>query len=86
MVRSRRLSMGSEKPDIAVWRPIPGFPEYEVTENREVRRASTKAPILPYPYILREGEGEFVEFWVDGRKHVISLNTIMVAVWPIKKG
>ncbi|QED11712.1 hypothetical protein PP914_gp224 [Arthrobacter phage Qui] len=92
MAKSRRrdyilvdVKKGLEEAPEGVWRFIPGFPEYEVSEDREVRRVSTKAPVRPYPYILREGEGEFVEFWVDRQKHIVSLRTIMAATWPIKK-
>jgi hypothetical protein len=90
MLRSRghgkttELRRIQEMAENAVWRPVPGFPEYEVTEQRQVRRVGTKALSQPYEYMLRKGEGEFVEFWVDGRKHVMSLETIMSAVWSKK--
>lgn len=64
------------------WRPVPGFPEYEVNANRQVRRTTTKAPSQPYKYMLRPNEGEFVDFWISGQKHTISLDSIMSAAWP----
>lgn len=64
------------------WRPVPGFPEYEVNKNRQVRRKGTHANTQPYTYPQRPNEGEFVDFWVDLRKHVISLDSIMSAAFP----
>lgn len=67
------------------WRPVPGFPEYEVNANRQVRRKGTHAATMPYQYSMRPNEGEFVDFWVDMRKHVMSLDSIMVAAFPKEK-
>ena len=64
------------------WRPVPGFPEYEVNGNRQVRRTTTKAPTQPYRYMLRPEEGEFVDFWISGQKHIISLDSIMSGAFP----
>lgn len=63
------------------WRPVPGFSEYEVNANRQVRRKGTKAPTQPYRYPQRPTEGEFVDFWVDLRKYIVSLDSIMSAVF-----
>lgn len=68
------------------WRPVPGFPEYEVHRLRQVRRVSTQAPSRPYSYMLRPNEGEFVDFWISGQKHTISLDSIMVGAFPKAKG
>lgn len=67
------------------WRYVPGFPEYEVNANRQVRRVGTHANTQPYTYPMRPTEGEFVDFWVDLRKHTISLDSIMVAAFPKEK-
>lgn len=64
------------------WKPVAGFPEYEVNENRQVRRTGTHHNIQPYRYSMRPNEGEFVDFWVDLKKHVISLDAIMSAAFP----
>lgn len=64
------------------WRPVSGFPEYEVNANRQVRRVGTHAATMPYKYVMRPNEGEFVDFWVDLRKHTISLDSIMSAAFP----
>ena len=63
------------------WRPVPGFPQYEVNQLRQVRRVSTGAFIPPYKYPLRPYEGEFVDFWISGQKHAMSLDSIMVATF-----
>lgn len=67
------------------WKPVPGFPEYEVTELRQIRRKTTGAQCQPYKYMLRPEEGEFVDFWINGQKHVISLDAIMSAAYPKEK-
>jgi hypothetical protein len=67
------------------WRAVPGFPEYEVNANRQVRRRGTHAATQPYAYPQRPNDGEFVDLWVDLRKHVISLDSIMVAAFPKEK-
>jgi hypothetical protein len=64
------------------WRPVPGFPEYEVNANRQVRRTTTKAPSQPYQFMLRKDEGDFVDFWISGQKHIISLDAIMSGAFP----
>jgi len=64
------------------WKPVAGFPEYEVNENRQVRRRGTHHNVQPYQYSMRPNEGEFVDFWVDLRKHTISLDSIMSAAFP----
>jgi hypothetical protein len=64
------------------WRPVPGFPEYEVNANRQVRRKGTHAATMPYKYMMRPNEGEFVDLWVDLRRHIMSLDSIMVAAFP----
>ena len=64
------------------WRPVPSFPEYEVNANRQVRRTGTKYPTQPYKYPQRPNDGEFVDFWVDRQKYVVSLDSIMVAAFP----
>jgi hypothetical protein len=64
------------------WRAVPGFPEYEVNANRQVRRRGTHAATQPYMYPQRPNEGLFVDFWVDLKKHVISLDAIMAAAFP----
>lgn len=63
------------------WKPVPGFPEYEVNQNRQVRRISTGAPINPHKYPMRPNEGEFVDFWISGQRHVIALDTIMLGAF-----
>jgi hypothetical protein len=35
--------------------------------------------------MLRPEEGEFVDFWINGQKHVISLDAIMSAAYPKEK-
>lgn len=72
----------TEKPN---WQPVPGFPEYEVTEFRQVRRKTTGAFSQPYKYMLRPEEGEFVDFWINGQKITVSLDSIMVATFPKEK-
>jgi hypothetical protein len=67
------------------WRLVSGFPEYEVNANRQVRRRGTHAATQPYAYPQRPNDGEFVDLWVDLRKHVISLDSIMVAAFPKEK-
>lgn len=67
-----------ENPD---WRQIPGFPEYEVNQNRQVRRISTGVTINPHHYPMRPNEGEFVDFWISGQRHVMSLESIMLAAF-----
>jgi dTDP-4-dehydrorhamnose 3,5-epimerase-like enzyme len=67
------------------WRPVSGFPEYEVNANRRVRRRGTHAATRPYTYPMRPYEGEFVDFWVDLRKYVVSLDSIMAAAFPKEK-
>jgi len=67
------------------WRPVPGFPEYEVNANRQVRRVTTKAPSAPYKFIMRPNDGEFVEFWINRQKFVISLDSIMAGAFPKEK-
>lgn len=67
-----------ENPD---WRPVAGFPEYEVNQNRQVRRITTGAPINPHHYPMRPHEGEFVDFWISGQRHVMSLESIMLAAF-----
>ena len=67
------------------WKAVPGFPEYEVNGNRQVRRTTTKAPTQPYRYILRPNEGEFVDFWINGQKHIISLDAIMNGTFSNKE-
>lgn len=69
----------------ADWRPVPGFPEYEVTELRQVRRKTTGAHTQPYKYMLRPDDGEFVDFWINGQKLTISLDAIMSATFPKEK-
>lgn len=64
------------------WKPVAGFPEYEVNENRQIRRKGTHHHATPYQYSMRPDEGEFVDFWVDLRKHVISVDSIMAAAFP----
>jgi len=64
------------------WKSVAGFPEYEVNENRQVRRVSTHHYQNPFQYSMRPDEGEFVEFWVDRQRHVVSLNSIMAAAFP----
>lgn len=64
------------------WRPVPAFPEYEVNANRQVRRVTTKAYSAPYKYMLRPDDGEQVDFWISGQKHVVSLDQIMKLAWP----
>lgn len=64
------------------WKPVPGYPEYEVSENRQVRRVTTHHYQQPISYPQRPNEGEFVEFWVDMQKHMVSLDTIMAAAFP----
>lgn len=64
------------------WKPVAGFPEYEVNENRQVRRITTKHYQNPFSYSQRPNEGEFVEFWVDRQRHLVSLNSIMDAAFP----
>ena len=65
-----------------VWKPVAGFPEYEVTALRQVRRTTTHAPSRPYKYMLRPDEGEFVDFWINGQKIIVSLESIMSAAFP----
>jgi hypothetical protein len=60
-----------------IWRPVPGFPEYEVNKNRQVRRVTTQHYLTPYQYSMRPNEGEFVEFWCNKQKYVMSLDAIM---------
>ncbi len=79
------LHQSQEMTENPVWRPVPGFPEYEVTEFRQVRRKTTKAFSQPYKYMLRPEEGEFVDFWINGQKITISLDSIMVAAFPKEK-
>lgn len=67
------------------WQPVPGFTMYEVNELRQVRRITTKAPVRPYKYMLRPNEGEFVDFWISGQKHTISLDSIMVGAFKKEK-
>jgi hypothetical protein len=67
------------------WVPVPGYPEYQVNANRQVRRKGTHAPTQPYSYPMRPNEGEFVDFWVDLQKHVVSLDSIMAAAFPKEK-
>jgi hypothetical protein len=67
------------------WRHVPGFLEYEVNANRQVRRVGTHAATQPYAYPQRPNDGEFVDFWVDLRKHVISLDAVMSAAFPKEK-
>lgn len=64
------------------WKDVPGFPEYEVNELRQIRRVTTKAISHPYAYKLRPGEGEFVDFWISGQRHAISMESIMAATFP----
>lgn len=64
------------------WVAVSGYPEYEVNENRQVRRTGTHHHTAPYTYPMRPNEGEFVDFWVDRQKHVVSLDTIMQAAFP----
>lgn len=64
------------------WKPVAGFPQYEVTKDRQVRRTGTHAFCQPYKYMLRPEEGEFVDFWISGQKHTISLDAIMSAAYP----
>lgn len=60
-----------------VWRPVPGFPEYEVNKNRQIRRVSTQHYLTPYKYVQRPYEGEFVDFWINKQKYVMSMTAIM---------
>lgn len=60
-----------------VWRPVPGFPEYEVNANRQVRRVATKHYQNPFKYSQRPNEGEFVEFWCNKQRYMVSLDAIM---------
>lgn len=60
-----------------IWRPVPGFPEYEVNKNRQVRRVTTQHYQNPFAYPQRPNEGEFVEFWISKQKYIMSLNAIM---------
>jgi len=60
-----------------IWKSVPGFPEYEVNANRQVRRVTTKHYQNPFTYPQRPKEGEFVEFWCNKQKYIMSLNAIM---------
>lgn len=64
------------------WRPVPGFPEYEVNKNRQVRRKTTQHNVQPYRYMMRPNEGEFVDFWINSQKIVVHLDAIMTAAFP----
>lgn len=63
------------------WRPVPGFPEYEVNANRQVRRKTTQHNTQPYRYMMRPNEGEFVDFWINAQKITVSLDAIMSATF-----
>lgn len=67
------------------WRPIPGFPEYEVNQNKQVRRKGTQYPSQPYWYPQRPNEGLFVDFWVERQKYTISIEAIMASAFPKEK-
>jgi hypothetical protein len=75
-----------DKIDNPQWTPVAGFPEYEVNRLRHVRRTSTGAFIQPYKYMMRPNEGMFVDFWISGQKHAISLDAIHSAAFPKGEG
>lgn len=68
------------------WTPVSGFPEYEIDRLGHVRRISTGAFIQPYKYMLRPNDGMFVDFWISGQKHTISLDAIYSAAFPKGEG
>lgn len=80
--RLRMLNEHQQKYDNPTWKPVAGFPEYEVNELRQIRRVSTGAPINPHSYPMRPNEGDFVDFWISGQRHVIALDAIMSAAFP----
>jgi len=79
--RLNALHAAQEKAENPDWRPVPGFHMYEVNQLRQVRRVSTGVFIPPYKYPMRPYEGEFVDFWISGQKHAMSLDTIMMATF-----
>jgi hypothetical protein len=74
-------AIAKQEAEDALWKPIPGFPEYEVNARRQVRRTTTQHATQPYRYPMRPNEGEFVDFWVNGQKHIMSLDAIMTGVF-----
>jgi hypothetical protein len=74
-------AIAKQEADDALWKPVPGFPEYEVNARRQVRRITTGYDIQPYRYAMRPHEGEFVDFWINGQKHIVSLDAIMTGAF-----
>ena len=71
-VRSRR---------VLEWRDVPGFPEYEVNTDRQVRRKTTQHRLTPFRYILRPEDGMFVELWINRQRYIMSLNSIVIGAF-----
>ena len=82
----RLAAIAHKEEQVGVWMPVAGFPEYEIDAFRNVRRVTTKAFSQPYQYMLRPDEGLFVDFWISGQKHTMSLDTIYSAAFPKGEG
>lgn len=68
--------------ELSVWTPVPVFPEYEMSQHGQFRRVSNGIQTRPYNNRLRPNEGQFVDFWVSGQRHAISVDVIMAIVFP----